>query len=149
MMEWLKFSLERHACQLEEYHSMSNYCDHISAMLGPCLGHIRAMLWLFLQCLCFQITETAKNFTKESCMTNRRILLNFNLFIQCWGHVLAILGPCLDYFYSFSASRCLKWLKFSLESHASQIEQYHSMSNDWDHIRAYHIKDRQQKNNVR
>ena len=41
--KWLKFSLETHACQIEEYHSMSNYWEHMRAMLGPCLGHIRAM----------------------------------------------------------------------------------------------------------
>ena len=63
----------------------TDQCQNIGTILGPCLGHIRAMFGLFLQ--------------------------NF-------------------------ATRCLKWLNFSLESHASQIEEYHSMSNYLDYIRA-------------
>ena len=50
------------------------------------------------------------------------------------GHVLAILGPCFGYFYNILASRCLKWLKFSLVNHASQIEENHSMLNYWEYI---------------
>merc|ERR1711954_156073 len=33
------------------------------------------------------------------------------------------------------APRCLKWLKFSLESQVSQIEENHSMLDYWDDIR--------------
>ena len=39
------------------------------------------------------------------------------------GHVWAILGPCFGYFYNIFASRCLKWLKLLLISHAPQIEE--------------------------
>ena len=34
-LKWLKFSLKSHSCQLGEYHSISNYLDHIRAMFGP------------------------------------------------------------------------------------------------------------------
>ena len=42
-LKGLKFSLEIHACQIGEKDLVSNYWDHIRAMLGPCWGHIRAM----------------------------------------------------------------------------------------------------------
>ena len=47
-----------------------------------------------------------------------------------------MLGLCFGHIYNIFASRCLKWLKISLERHAYQIEEYHSMSNYCDHIRA-------------
>ena len=37
------FSLESPACQIEEYHSMSNYVDHIGAMIGPYEGNVLAI----------------------------------------------------------------------------------------------------------
>ena len=46
-------------------------------------------------------------------MPNRRLLFNFQLLGQYWGHVWAILGSCFGYFYNIFASRCLKLLKFS------------------------------------
>ena len=67
-------------------------------MLGPCLGHIRAMFWLFLQYICLYMTEMAQNFTKETCMPNGRILLSVDLLGPYWGYVLAILGPYFGYF---------------------------------------------------
>ena len=67
--------------------------------------------------------------TGESYNQNRRIPINVKLLEQYKGHVWAILGPCFDYFYNIFASRCLNWLKFSLEGHASQIEEYPSISN--------------------
>ena len=101
-------------------------------MLGPCFGHIRAMFWLFLQWLCFQMPEITQIFTEELCMTSRE----YSLMLTYWDHVWAILGPCFGYFYNTFASRCFKWFKISLESHAYQIEEYHSMLNYRDHIRA-------------
>ena len=80
--------------------------------------------------------DMAQIFTEESWMSNRRILLNVQLLGPNWGNVLAIKGPCFGYFENIFASKCLIWLKFSLKSHASQIEEYQSMSNYWDHIRA-------------
>ena len=61
--------------------------------------------------------------TEESSKANRRIPLNVRLFGSYKGHVWAILGPCFGFFYNIFASRCPKWLKFSLESHACQIER--------------------------
>ena len=87
------------------------------------------------------MTEMAQIFTWESCKLNRRIPLNVKLLGPYKGHVWAILGPCFGYFYNIFASRCLKLLKFSLESQASQIEESHSMSDCWDHIRAMFAPD--------
>ena len=39
---------------------MSMLCSIRRTMLGPCLGHIWAMFWLFLQYLCFQMPEMAQ-----------------------------------------------------------------------------------------
>ena len=50
-LQWLKFSLESQVIQIEENHSIWNYCDHIRAMFRPCFGHIRAIFRLFLQYL--------------------------------------------------------------------------------------------------
>ena len=82
------------------------------------------------------MTEMAYLFTEEPCKPNRGIPINVKLLGQYKGLVLVILGPCFGYFYNIFASRCLIWLKFSLKSHASQIEEYQSMSNYCDHIRA-------------
>ena len=54
----------------------------------------------------------------------------------CKANVLAILGPCFGFFYNIFSFRYLKWLKFSLESLACQIKDYHSMLDYWDHMRA-------------
>ena len=108
----------------------------IGTILGHFLGHIRPMFWLFLPNLCFQMPKIAQILTKEPCIPNRRIPFNVKLLGPYESHVGAILGPCFDYIYNIFASRCLIWLKFSLESHASQIEKYQSMSNYWDQIRA-------------
>ena len=62
--------------------------------------------------------EMAQIFTEESCMPSRRLLINFQLSRPYWVHVWAILGSCFGYFYNIFASRCLKWLQFSLESHS-------------------------------
>ena len=77
------------------------------------------------------MTEIAQNFTKETGMSSGRILLNVNLLRPYYGHVLPILGQCLGYFYNIFTSRCLNWLKFSVKSHACQIEEYHLVSNYW------------------
>ena len=76
----------------------------------------------------------AQIFSQELCRPNRRKLFNVQLFGPYWCHVWAILGPYLSYFYNFFACRCLRWLKFSLESLACQIEEYSSMYTYWDHI---------------
>ena len=62
-------------------------------------------------------------FTGESGKLNREITINVNLLgpykghVKPYlGHVWAILGTSFGYFYKIFASRCLKWLKFSLES---------------------------------
>ena len=60
--------------------------------------------------------ETTKIFTKESCMPNRIILFNVLWLGPYLGHVWAILGLCLGYFYNIFASRCLKWLKYPPKS---------------------------------
>ena len=44
---------------------MSMLCLIKRTMLGPCLGHIRSMILLFLQYLCFQMPEMAQIFTGE------------------------------------------------------------------------------------
>ena len=72
--------------------------------------------------------EIAHILTEESCMPSERKPLNVNFLGPYKGHVcaisgpcLAIVGPCFDDFYNIFASRCLKWLIFSLESlHAKQ-----------------------------
>ena len=86
-------------------------------MLGPYLGHIRAMFWLSLQYLCFDMTEVAQ-IPQERDMHILECLLFGTTFL---GHVWAILGPCFGYFYYIFASKCLKWLKISPKSHACQI----------------------------
>ena len=68
--------------------------------------------------------EIAQIFTGESCKPNRRIPLNVKLLGPYKGHVWAILGPCFGYYCNIFASRCPKWLKFSLKSHAFQIGDY-------------------------
>ena len=103
-------------------------------MLGPCLGHIRAMLWLFYNIFASGCLKWLK-FSQELYMPKQRTLLNVDIMGPYWGHVWAILGPCFGYFYNIFASRCMKRLKFSLESHAYQVEEYYLMSIYWDHIR--------------
>ena len=78
----------------------------------------------------------AQIFTEESCMTNRGKFFSVELLEPYWSHVWAILGPCFGYFYNIFACSYLKWLKFSLKSHAHQIEDYTLISNYWDHIGA-------------
>ena len=48
----------------------------------------------------------------------------------CFVH----LGAMFCFFYNIFASRCLKWLKFSVKSHACQVEEYTLMLNCLDHI---------------
>ena len=78
--------------------------------------------------------EMAQNFTKGTCMPNRRVFLSVDLLGPNGGHVLVVLGPCFGYFYNMYASRRLKWLTFSLKSLAYQIGEYSSILNYWDHI---------------
>merc|ERR1711954_586251 len=94
------------------------------------------MYGLVLQYLGFYRTQMAQIFTGDSCMPVRRIAFSLKLWRPYKGHVWAILGPCFGYFYNIFASRCLKWLKFSLESQACQIEENQSMLDYLDHIRA-------------
>ena len=101
-------------------------------LLGPCFGHIRAMFWLFLQCLHFYMT-ISQIFTKESFMPCSRKVFNVQLLLSYWGHIWDISWPCFGYFYNIFSSRCLKWLKFSLESHACHIEEYSLMLTYLDH----------------
>ena len=75
---------------------MSNYWNHIWAILGPCLGYIRAMFWLFLQYLCFQMPQMAKKITGESGKPKRKYSSMFTFRI--------IFGPCLDHI------RAMFWL---------------------------------------
>ena len=53
-----------------------------------------------------------------------RIIFSVYLVGPYQGLVWAILGPCFDYLYKIFACGCLKWLQFSLESYACQIEDY-------------------------
>ena len=99
-LKLLKFSLKSHACQIEEYPLMFNYCDHI----GPYLGHVKAMFGLYVQYLCLWMPEIVQMFTKESCIPNRRIPFNVQLLGPYFGHVWATLGPCFGYFYIVFAS---------------------------------------------
>ena len=115
---------------------MSMLCSIRRTMLGQCLGHIRTMFWLFQQYLHFYMVDMAQIFTEESCKPNRGIPINVKLLRPYKGHFWTILEQCLGYFYNIFASRCLKWLIFSLVSHASQIEENHSMLDYWNHIRA-------------
>ena len=87
------------------------------------------------------MSKMVQIFTEESCMSYRWILFNFEIIGPYWGHVsailgpcFAILGPCFGYFCNIFTSRCLKWLKFLLKSHACQIAEYSLMFNYLDHI---------------
>ena len=120
---------------------MSNYSDHMRAMFWPYKGHIRAMFWSFLLYLCFYIPKIAQIFTEDSCLSCRRLSFNVKLLGLYKGHVWAILGPYLSYFYNIFACRCLKWLKFSLKCHLYQIEEYFEVTlfgPYWSHLG--HIK---------
>ena len=48
-LKWLKFSLKSHACPLKN----TLWCWLIGTILGPCLGHNRAIFWIFIKYLCF------------------------------------------------------------------------------------------------
>ena len=61
-------------------------------------------------------------------MPNRRILFNADSLGPYWGHVLALLGPCISHFYNIFAPRWLNWFKFSLKSHVWQLKEYLDMS---------------------
>ena len=82
---------------------MSMLCSIRGTMLGPCLGHIRAMFWLFIQYLYFQMSDIAQIFSEEVCIPNRKILFDVNFLGPYYGHVMAILGPCFGYFYNIFA----------------------------------------------
>ena len=58
--------------------------------------------------------------------------IRWTMLGPCLGHIRAMLG----HFYNNLASRCLKWLKFSLKHHACQLGEYHSKSNHLAHIKA-------------
>ena len=120
--KWLKFSLKSHAWHIEDFWDMSMLCSIVTHW-----SHIRAIILQFLQYLCFQMPEMAKIFTEESCMANRGIIYKFELFGPYYGHVLALFEPCFVHFYNFVASRCLKWLKFSLKHHACQRKEHSLM----------------------
>ena len=112
------FTKKRHACKIENILQ----CLFFGTILGPYLGHIRAMFGLFVQTLCLWMPEIVQMFTEESCIPNRRIPFNVQLLGPYFGHVWAILGPCFGYFYIIFASICLKWLNFSPKSHTCQLE---------------------------
>ena len=76
--------------------------------------------------------EMAKIFTEESCISNRK----YTLMLTNLDHIWVIIGPCFGYFYNIFASRCIYWLKFSLESLACQIEEYSALYNYLYHILA-------------
>ena len=73
------------------------------------------------------MSEMAKIFTGESCMSNIRIPLNVKLLGSYKGHVWSILGPYFGYLHNIFGSTCLKWINFSVENHACQIEEYSLM----------------------
>ena len=64
-------------------------------LFGPCLVHIRAMFWQFLQNICLWMPEMAQNFSEESCMLNRKILVNVVLLGPYYGHVLQNFVQCI------------------------------------------------------
>ena len=93
--------------------------------------------------LAFIATWSTKNYIHYKYSLKKALVFCMSAWLfdrQCFYDIVAILvaqiqGPCFGYFYTFFASRCMKWLKFSLDSHASQIEEYHLVWNNWDHKR--------------
>ena len=61
---------------------------HNGTILLPCLGHIRAMFWLFLQYPCFYMPICLAKFSLKSNMIRERKLLMWNN----WDHIRAIYG---------------------------------------------------------
>ena len=55
-------------------------------MLGPCLGYIKAMFWLFLHYICFFMPKMAKILIKGSFMPIRK----YSLMLTYLNHVLTI-----------------------------------------------------------
>ena len=124
MPEMTKFFTDESCTQNRRIFSnvelLGTYESHVGTMFGPYQGHVLTIstITLLLDDL------SGSNF---HCMPNRRIPFSVKLLGPYKGHVWATLGPCFDYFYNNFASRCLKRLKLALESHESQIEEYHSM----------------------
>ena len=120
-----------------EQRDMSMLYSLRRTMLGPCLGHIRAMFWLFLQYLCFWMHEMDQIFSGKLCMLIWRILFNIRLWETYRGHVWSILGLCFGNLYNMFASTWLKWLKFSPKSHAYQIKilfDVYLLGPYWGHV---------------
>jgi len=69
----------------------------------------------------------------------KKTLFIIDLLGPYYGHVLLILGQSLGYFYNIFTSRCLNWLKFSVKSHACQIEENFLMLNCLDNIMIGHV----------
>ena len=114
------------------------YCSIIGTILGPCLGHIRAMFWLFLHIFVSIWLNWLKFPPKRDMHAKYKIFFDVYFFGPHFDHVLAILGPCFNYFYNIFASRCLKWLKFALMSHAGHflVRKYSLILTYWNHIEA-------------
>ena len=118
-MKWIKFSLESHAYQIEECHSVSNYWDNIRAMFGPHYGHVWAISIIYL----YLDAWNGSFFHQRVLLAKSEIIVDVYFLEPYWGHVWAIIGQCFGYFYKIYASRCPKWLKFLLKSHACQTEE--------------------------
>ena len=111
-LKWLKISLKRLACKIEEYSLsvdlLGPYWGHVLAILGPCLGY-------FWQYICFQMSKIAQIFTEESCMAYIWILVTVELLCPFWGHVWAILGTCSGHLHNI----CLEISKLDIFSQNS------------------------------
>ena len=96
------------------------YWCHVWAISGPCLGHIRAMFWLFLQQLCFQMPKLLKYSLKiQTCQLEE---CSFMLTYQ--DHIWAMFGTYQDHGLSISTIYLLldaKKLKFSLKGYVWTI----------------------------
>ena len=72
-MKRLKFSLESHAYQVEEYYLMLIYWDHIRTMFWSHKGHIRAMFWPFLLYIYIYLFDLLQIFTEKPHRINKTV----------------------------------------------------------------------------
>ena len=139
--------MKSHACQVEEYNSLSNYLfNQGTSLFGDTLSsfrHLEAKI-LYKQpkhgpIMAPTWPQYGPNNSKSKCIFQLAYFFPkigpILVYLHIWmRYIFNFLGPCFGYLYNIFASRCRKWLKFSLEVRACQIEEYNSMSNYWDHM---------------
>ena len=126
-----KFSEESYPANrliIFELKLLGQYLGHVWVILGSCLIISTICLLLYDR----NSSKFHQRFMHAKLRNAPKCWLIGSILKLCSCHIKALFG----HFYNIFGSRCLKWLIFSLVSHASQTEENHSMLNYVNHTRA-------------